>query len=65
MKDPRGILRGCDKLTILYFADSRLDIVQGQIADLVFKIGEIHDARHGLGDNWESSKCDKKEGQQK
>ena len=31
-------------LTILHLADTRLEVIQGQVADLVFEVVEIHDA---------------------
>lgn len=37
--------RGHDAgLTILDLADSRLEVIQGQVADLLLEIGQIHDA---------------------
>lgn len=38
----RGV--GSRELTILHLADTRLEVIQGQVADLVFDVGEIHDA---------------------
>ena len=30
------------RLTILYLANTGLDVIQGQVADLIFEVGEIH-----------------------
>ena len=33
-------------LTILHLANTRLEVIQGHVADLVFEVGEIH------GEGW-------------
>lgn len=30
------------KLTVLYLADTGLEVIQGHVADLIFEVGEIH-----------------------
>lgn len=35
---------GVSKLTILYFADTRFQVIHGHVADLLLEVGQIHGA---------------------
>lgn len=47
-------------LTILDLAHSRLEIVQGQVADLVLEVIEIHGAPIGKSEAWRTRSVWKK-----